>query len=390
MNTNILIETDTLLLTPLYRTILDPIEPGDIVPYPEYNYNKYNLLSFKTKLRVLIVKKWGSGIEITLPSTKYNDRMYVKVVLKRGGKPLKLSTSDMREIKKLIAIVMSEPLDKVVIISKNDFTYKNTNIPGFWISKILPYIIYTLNNQLDDYKDWDVSLTEYGIESKVHLHPNPNILDYNNVLNSDWMERYIYLQEIVTDVIYEYYRLGYIVDPSKNLIKNWRLIKIIDSFYSPDWYDARIYRNYGGMTPFFWTRELGDDEIKIYVGDKYVHLHRIAKIYPNSHFSNDYLHAKAKDINQSLEIINLVNSIPRDQGVAYRFIIQKEDMAAYVQANKNLKYDFVIYTIDSGNGISTVLSIEFNLDESPLIPTHIQKLRTEAVKILNNYTDITN
>lgn len=384
MNLNVVTERDVSLLTTFYRTILEPIEPGDIIPNPKYNYNKYNLLVFRTKIRVLIVRKWGPGIEITLPSVKYNNRMYVKVVLKRGGKLLNLSVSDKKVIKRFIAIVTSESSkssNSIVVMSRNDFSYREVDIPGFWISKILPYVVYALNSHLENPKNWQISLTEYGIESKVHLHPNPSLLDYYSVINMDWKERSIYLQEIVTDVIYEYYRLGYMVDPSKELIKNWRLMRVKDSFYYPDWYDERIYRNYGGMTQFLWTRELGSNELKIFVGDKYIHFHRIAKVYPESHFADEYLYAKVKNVKDSIDIINLVNSIPRDQGVAYRFIIQKEDISSYIQANKNLNYDFVTYTIDSINGISTVLSIEFNVDEAMLISGHIQKLRTEAIKI---------
>ena len=202
--------------------------------------------------------------------------MYLTVVPTKGGNAVTVTSDEATIISRYVSNLTPNEKTHVVLFANDPIQTKfNQLIPSSWLSQILPFI------QIDEI--FQSQIGPYGIEVDLS-----KITNYNQ-----WYQTLI---TNIADSLKNMYFSGYLVDPSKEIIDNWKLLPIeIRSFYDIDsktnlgvsleklepglvpvsdsfsnrnsrlyyasWVDGRITETYGGMTGFLLSRLQGIDYI---------------------------------------------------------------------------------------------------------------------------------
>lgn len=355
--------TNLYFLTPLFRTILDRPEPGDIIDLPVYNYTRYNLFVLRTRLRVLMRKAWGrEDIRIVFESKKHNGKMYVKSIPMVGNKKNILNLSKQIQYAEMIKTATKCKLDYAVVFSDKDIRSGDTVIPGFWILNILQYLPFPVPVKY--------RIGYYGLEANVYGQDNTGYPSFPaNTENVDkYMETYTEIETTLTIELIRRYKRGYYFNPSPGIIKSWNLKLKLDSktkrgsFYSPNWIDHRITSPYGGIWNFIHSRMLGNKTLKLKVGKNLVKYHRISKIIPKAYFSNHNLIVEASNLKETNQIIFDIYNTSDEVGKVCVFrVISEKFIPEYVKiANSmNLK-DITFYHKEDAFGYELFFSCELS------------------------------
>lgn len=276
--------------TPYYRTIVNSKAP--YFEEPTFNYKPYHLFALKTQLEPWIVSNIGAGISIGFESKKKDNLRYQTVVLTRPLGPIQppsepksnrviLSQTQRKNLQQKVNSITSsnsgKPLALLFWSRSKIFTLNPTEaIPTSWIETILPY----LNPDIRFSPTWSTD----GI--LVDLSKTKDYEHVFNLLLSKLLER-----------VRLFYQSGYLVNPSKYLIENWKLrpagpiseiefyetdqrtsgfsLKTSESYpiYRPSW----NHRELTGLSPvrFLKDRELGKP-VSLKVPENLAIRHRIA------------------------------------------------------------------------------------------------------------------
>lgn len=377
------VEKEPELITPLYRTILDPVQSGDFIPVPKFNYNAYNVFVLRSRLRFLLKKRWGPGINVIFSSSEYNGKLHLKANLFKGRTNMNLNKAERDDFKKMLEEAMEENLDYAVVISNSKLSYRGEIMPDFWVKSILHFI--KLRSRKIDIK---YRVGKYGLEANTYGFEHPSHGQSFIELDNQYMSTYLDIQTEVTETLWHYHRSGHIVNPTSSVIKDWDLVLNSTktnfgedlSLYRPNLIDRRLTDPFGGMVSFLYSRILGDTNIKIYVGMDLIVRYHIAKNI-GSHFSGSYLERDASDLTQANQILNIIVSLLTRSGTALAFKIESEHINVFKIAAFNMGYEGVAYTIDSVNGRSTMFSIEIEPNKYYLNNSYITKLKQYALSI---------
>ena len=353
-------------LTPLFRTILDKPEPGEIIEFPDYNYTRYNLFVLRTKLRVLIWKAWNrEDIRILFETKKFEGKLYIQATPMIGNKINIFDLSKQIQYSNMIKKATSCSLDYAVVFSGKDIVYRDINIPGFWVLNILPYLNFPVNGRVKHRMGfYGLEVNVYGFEGSTGYPSFP--ADFRNVI--EYIETYTEIETTLTTEMIRRYKRGYYFNPPLEIIKKWNLKIKHDSktkkgsFYSPNWIDRRITNPYGGVWNFIHSRVIGDTRIKLRVGGNLVKYHRISKIIPKALFCNYNLVVNIEDLKEANQIIFDVKNINDDIGKVCVFrVISEKYIKDYIRITNsmNLK-DTTFYYKDDAFGYELFFSCELN------------------------------
>ena len=376
------VEKESELITPLYRSILEPVMPGDFFPIPKFNYNAYNVFVLRSRLRVLLRQQWGPGINIIFSSTEYNGAMYLKANLFRGKTNINPNKAERDDFKKMLEDAMEEDLDFAVVISNNDLSYHGKIIPSFWIKSILNFI---------KLKPRDINIKyrvgKYGLEANTYGFEYPSHEQQYGDLDNRYMETYLDIQTEISEVLWRYYKKGYIVNPSINIVLNWELIKVDEvenlTLYKPNSIDRRIVDPYEGIVPFLYSRILGNKQINIYIGMEFIIRDNIARKLHNKVkfiFSGSYFQFEAENINLANKILGEIVPLLTSKGTAIAFRIKSEHITSFMNSASLMGYEGIIYELSSINGNIIMFSISIEPKNIYLSNSYITKLKYDAKK----------
>ena len=181
--------------------------------------------------------------------------------------------------------------------------------------------------------------------------------------------------------MYDLYTKGYILNPSPDTIKRWKLKKGFGDgggWYYPDWNNNRITEPYGGMMQFVWSRLMGVTSSKIQVGYNLAEYHMIARNIPNAHFGGGYLYLNDASLKDTLKAIKTINNLPDVHTTAIGFDIESGHTKQFTETAKSLGYDSVVYTKDSIKGRQTIFSIEISPENVSLTYSMVRDLKNEV------------
>lgn len=346
-------------ITPLYRDIVKPVQPGEIVPLPKSNYNRYNLFVLRTRLQVLVRRRWNkTEIHFIFESIQYEldskPRLYIQARPIVGNKDLKLDLAHLKQYQTMIEKATSTPLDYAVLFSDKNYLNKDITIPGFWIMNILPQLIFPSRSKRvkHRYGVYGLEVNVYGFENAGY--PNYPADDYDNLKNVDsYIEKYTELQVALEDQFIPAFKRGVKINPPLDIIQKWNLKPIKDNLYHPNWIDQRITRPFSGVWHFLNSRIMGNRNLKIPVGNNLVIIHRIAKLFYNSNtiptFYRIYLNIEVDDYKDANDMMELVYSVSKSAGkIAVFRVIEAKYIPSYIRIAKKIGLKDVLFYYKDG------------------------------------------
>ena len=395
-----------IVKTPFYRTV-DDFQIGKCSQEPDFNYNAYTLAVLKSRLIPFFRQMLNKTFSIQFPSIRENNKYYITVVPTKGGEPIELDSLQAQMAEDYINDLSPETLKYLVLYTRNSIeTDDGKLIPSFWIESILPFI------QLDS--TFRGRIGPYGLE-----------VDFSKIPNfHDWMQTMIIE---ISKQIRKMYEIGYIVDPSNDIISNWSLlpvetrsytiinketekgeildfdevsgksVKNISRLYYSSWMDQRITDNYGGMTSFLLFL-IKKNIIKYEIQNvNLVRKHFIAKILANQEvnviFDGKYIKFAVNSLRQTQDIIYYIEeAISLSNGKVITFSVTRLSWLI-LYATVSTEFGFTncvgyrIFDDERPYVFSCIINMDLNL-----LPTY-QEYHKRVMKLLSNlsisWTDTT-
>ncbi len=372
-------------ITPLFREIINVPKPGDFVPIPKQNYNRYNLFVLRTRLRALLNKVWlRDDVDVEISTVAYSGKMHIKVLPLNGSYKSTLNPRQRNQFGKMLLITLKDPLDYCVVFSEKDLVFGETRIPKSWVMSVLPYLKIPLEHKSNIYIKSRIG--KYGYELLCYGAPNELSDEHNN---DNYALYYNFVQEELGNLMLKWYLAGRIVIVSESTrgVREWKLRKVEGDLYKPMWRDGRITKSYGGMYNFILSRILNETDIKLYVGNNLVDYHLIAKgvktLGIDTYFGNHHIHLSVSDLKQAQNITDLVDDVD-SFGVRKKvaiFKISKPHVSTYVTTLHNLDLkDFTFYYKVDLLGYSYYLSVLLAPDvNEQIIINEIKNLVLKAI-----------
>jgi len=361
-------DINNLILTNFYSTIVDP--KSGCVQEPDTNYTPYLIFCLKTKLFPYIIDILGHDIIFSFDTVRIDKRLVVSINFYKDGNLFILSPEQKKLIRHHVDfLVYNEPKVCLLFWSRTTVYLDNGfQIPIYWISKILPYIIVPKNinsytNDIGIYCTLEPDQTIYNTSLKI--------VDNNHV--GTYLNYYNIIVKGIIKQLKSYYSLGYVFG-AKNIKIDWQLEPIDkdELLYRPLWNDTRFAPD---LVQFLKNKINGDKSVEIVIDNNLVVRHFIAKslhnLYPNlSYFFSNYsIIFESTNLNDSRFISSLIlNNIYISNGSVVTIYISKSDtnsLSTYLSKIKSLGFnDIITYHLDnieSPNIISILLPIGINI-----------------------------
>ena len=245
------------IITPYYRTVVDR-RPNECSEEADYNYTPYNLFCLKTRLYPFMIQYVGSNVDIEMPTTLINNKMFITVIPVIGTRPIDIS-NDVR-------VKLIQYLDQITGIDKDScLLFSTLNrvtttsgylIPVTWMNTILPYI--SLPESINPFID------QYGIYG-----------DLSKLTEKEYSIVYNQLVSQIIEQIRTMYRLGY-VTYAQSISEDWALepVDTESIVYRPLWNDDRFASD---LVSFIQSRIRGERTIKLRIGNNNVDKHFVAR-----------------------------------------------------------------------------------------------------------------
>lgn len=244
------------IITPYYRTVVDR-KPNECSEEGDYNYTPYNLFCLKTRLYPFMIQYVGSNVDIEMPTTLINNKMFITIVPVIGTRPIDISNDIRIKLIQYLDEITGTDKDSCLLFStlNRTTTLSGNLIPVTWMNTILPYI--SLPENINPFID------QYGIYG-----------DLSKLTEKEYSIVYNQLVSQIIDQIRTMYRLGYITYAG-SISEDWALEPVdTDSIlYRPLWNDDRFASD---LVSFLQSRIRGVRTISLRVGNNNVNKHFVA------------------------------------------------------------------------------------------------------------------
>lgn len=344
-------------ITGLYRHFVQKPQPGDNIPRPEYNYSGYQLLSFKSRLRVLVKLNFGSEYEVILHSVKHLNNMHQKVEIYRGRYKIDLVKQQRLELARYIAQISYQKLDTIVIIPKIDLSYYNKTIPRSWVSGMLPFMEKHLDLKI---KSISVPLktTIYGLEADLSRFKLTNT---DKSANHHYSQYHNSLVDAATTSLYRFYWKGYIANPGPDIVSKWQLTLIDEALkiYQLKWQQPRIISYKKDPVSFIMMRMISNKWLSFYVGSRASVRHQLAetalKRY-RGYFNADHIYLQIDSLVKAADVINDITNFTTGLS-CFAFKFDRADYSRLVKKAKEMKLKYTYYQVLGLKGLAYYFSI---------------------------------
>jgi len=269
------------------------------------NYNNYLLFSFKNWIHPWINENIGTGIIIEYNELPKDKKVYTVLQLKDQDKPVSISDDLFYELRELVESFSIQRLSWIPVFYFNQTIYNGkTRLPTPWINNMLKYI--TINN------GYSMKIENIGL-----------VVNLEDV--SNYTEVQAELSLIITEQLISMYNIGFLIQPSDSLIKNWKLkpylineseLDTATDLYYTDWYNVSIVKIYGSMTDFLITRE--EDQNTVYLefpNDINGRYNLSVKIVDYNYlYSDNTLEINVDNLDQLLKILQFIEESKNNYG----------------------------------------------------------------------------
>lgn len=295
----------TKVLTPYYRTIIDPPKEYYAVEEPDFNYGPYQTFALKSKLYPWIKENIGKNLGISLVGRKLGPKIQMEVIITNLGQVITLTSDQMTRLQQKVnsIIYYQDLVNHVLIYSPSNVVYNGNIINSSWIAQILPFI------KLED---------KYNLAwSTIDIKDGALYVDL--IEFPDYFAETSSLLYLIQKKITKLFEEGYLVNPSDEIIKNWELVSKTDELWHLSFPLNNLVKDSGGSTAFLLDRVTAIENIPINLGvDKQglaVIKHYIGLLLQDIFFNQEIIYLPADDLKSCLKRLRLVN---QGKTTAYR------------------------------------------------------------------------
>jgi hypothetical protein len=372
-------------ITPFTRNIVST--NGGCIDEPTQNYTTYQLFCLESKLKPIIMKKYGTDVIVQFESLLTDNKYTLTIALLKDDQIYNISESDHKEIQDSIDdMITNQPLvcllfwnespaylgdvtslTRIEGSQKHTIWNEGTRISPLWIKNVLPYVITP--------KEINAFAGPHGLYGT--LQPKDNIYQISLTIDSEGNPsgRYPDLYNIISISIIrqlqEMYKLGYIIN-AESIMDNWDLEPLDDQkiVFRPTWNDERFAPD---LVSFLESRIHGESYIRLEVNDNLITRHQISKALNtydyqiNSfYFTGVFLYIEVNNLLDARAVSSIVSKeVIRGTGRVYLIISNNLNNLIAIQ-KENITFDMIIYKTVGEYILSLLLPLGTAVPETPL------------------------
>lgn len=268
------------------------------ISLPDYDPN--DIFCLRTRLQPHINELISRKAYIALSNYVKGEKSFVVIVLYIGSKILSISNKNKVKLEEIIDKITSEYPKFALLYSVSNKTHLTDEfgniIPVSWINSILRFI-------------------------KINRNLRPFFKDQEGIYIStaninELKKNFGKLQIFITDKIKEMYSEGYILEPDRQLVENWNLVRISPELqtdmelYRATWKDPRITSGSGGLTKFLLNRYTGNKRMIIRVENSLQVRHSISialsEVEMIPKFSGSNLYIDVENLDEAKTLVSII------------------------------------------------------------------------------------